>query len=281
MLPALYIVATPIGNKKDITFRAIEVLQSVNIIAAEDKRHSAPLLSHYNINTPMIAVHEHNEQKMADQLLQRLQTGESVALISDAGTPLISDPGFHLVTRVRDAGFPVVPVVGASALIAALSVAGIATDHFTFMGYLPAKKTARCQQLSEIKNHSYTHVFYETPHRIEQSVEDMLTVLGAQRRITIARELTKAFETIKTASVAEIQVWMKNDSNQHRGEFVVVVAGADKAAQLQTIDAQTEAWMEALLKELPVNKVASLVAKLTLYTKKVVYQHALTLQEKQ
>ncbi len=278
MSPTLYVVATPIGNKQDMTYRAVQILQSVDVIAAEDKRHSAPLLAHYNIDTPMLAVHEHNEKQRVVQLLQRLQAGESVALITDAGTPLISDPGYHLVNHIKAAGFPVVPVVGPSAVIAALSVAGIATDHFTFMGYLPAKAKARCQLLASMKASVYTHVFYETPHRIVSAIADMIAVLGEKRQVAIARELTKTFETIKTAPLSDIQTWMLADENQQRGEFVVVVAGAEKPSVQQVIDADTVALISVLLQELPIKKVARVVAKLTPHTKQTIYQFALTLQ---
>jgi 16S rRNA (cytidine1402-2'-O)-methyltransferase len=272
-------VATPIGNLQDMSPRAIATLQQVDLIAAEDTRHSAPLMQHFAITTPMMAVHDHNERQRSETIVGRLQQGQSVALISDAGTPLISDPGYHLVGAVREAGFRVVPVVGPSALIGALSVAGVATDKFTFMGFLPAKSSHRCQVLEGMMDLSHTHVFYESPHRILDSVADMLKVFGADRHLVIARELTKTFETVNSGRIDDMQAWLLADSNQQRGEFVLMVAGASEP-EAEAMGADTDKLLQALLEELPIKKAAALAAKLTPHKKKALYDRALQLQGK-
>ena len=277
--PTLYVVATPIGNLQDMSPRAVETLQQVDLIAAEDTRHSAPLMQHFAITTPMMAVHDHNERQRSDAIVERLQQGQSVALISDAGTPLISDPGYHLVTAVREAGFRVVPIAGPSALIAALSVAGVATDKFTFMGFLPAKSSHRCQVLESIMAITHTHIFYESPHRIVDSVADMLKVFGPERHLVIARELTKTFETVNSGRIDDMQAWLLADSNQQRGEFVLMVAGAS-VPETEAMDAETDKLLQALLEELPIKKAAALAAKLTPHKKKALYDRALQLQGK-
>jgi 16S rRNA (cytidine1402-2'-O)-methyltransferase len=276
---SLYVVATPIGNLQDMSPRAIDTLQQVDLIAAEDTRHSAHLMQHFGITTPMLAVHEHNERQRCEMIVERLQTGASIALISDAGTPLISDPGFHLVAAVRAAGFAVVPIAGPSALIAALSVAGVATDKFTFMGFLPAKTSHRCQVLAKIQDISHTHVFYESPHRILASVADMITVLGEERHIVVARELTKTFETIKAGSLAVVKDWLTADTNQQRGEFVVIVTGAPET-ETKVMDTETDKLLQILLAELPIKKAAAMAAQLTSHKKKALYDRALQLQGK-
>lgn len=278
--PSLYVVATPIGNLQDMSPRAIETLQMVDVIAAEDTRHSAPLMQHFGITTPMIAVHDHNERQRAESIIQRLTEGQSIALISDAGTPLISDPGYHLVTAVRAAGFNVVPVVGPCALIAALSVAGIATDRFTFMGFLPAKSSHRCQALEAIAESEHTHVFYESPHRIVDSIADMAKVFGLQRQLTVARELTKTYETVYGGSIEQVQAWMQADANQQRGEFVLVVAGKPADNAEVAMDAETDKLLTLLLSELPIKKAAAMAAQLTPHKKKALYDRALILQGK-
>ena len=277
--PTLYVVATPIGNLQDMSPRAVETLQQVDLIAAEDTRHSAPLMQHFAITTPMMAVHDHNERQRSESIVGRLQQGQSVALISDAGTPLISDPGYHLVNAVREAGFRVVPIVGPSALIGALSVAGVATDRFTFMGFLPAKSSHRCQVLESITAFTHTHVFYESPHRILDSVADMLKGCGGERRLVIARELTKTFETVNAGPIDAMQAWLLADSNQQRGEFVLMLAGAPEPA-VEAMDAETDKLLQALLDELPIKKAAALAAKLTPHKKKALYDRALQLQGK-
>jgi len=257
--PTLFVVATPIGNLQDMSTRAIETLQQVDLIAAEDTRHSAPLMQHFAITTPMMAVHDHNERQRSQAIVTRLQQGQSVALISDAGTPLISDPGYHLVSAVREAGFKVVPIAGPSALIAALSVAGVATDKFTFMGFLPAKSSHRCQVLQGLQEVVYTHVFYESPHRIMGSVADMLKVLGGERHLVVARELTKTYETVHSGTIAEIQTWLTADSNQQRGEFVLILAAAP-VAEKAAMDAATDKMLLVLLEQLPIKKAAAVAA---------------------
>ncbi|MGB0446328.1 MAG: 16S rRNA (cytidine(1402)-2'-O)-methyltransferase [Pseudomonadales bacterium] len=276
---SLYVVATPIGNLQDMSPRAIDTLKQVDLIAAEDTRHSAHLMQQFGITTPMLAVHEHNERQRSEMIVERLQTGASIALISDAGTPLISDPGFHLVAAVRAAGFAVVPIAGPSALIAALSVAGVATDKFTFMGFLPAKTSHRCQVLGNIQDITHTHVFYESPHRILASVADMITVLGEERHVVVARELTKTFETIKAGSLAVVKDWLTADTNQQRGEFVVIVTGAPET-ETKVMDTETDKLLQILLAELPIKKAAAMAAQLTSHKKKVLYDRALQLQGK-
>jgi 16S rRNA (cytidine1402-2'-O)-methyltransferase len=274
----LYVVATPIGNLLDITRRALEILQSVTLVAAEDTRHSRKLLAHYGIGTPLLALHEHNERTAATGLLRRLEAGADIALISDAGTPLISDPGFHLVGRAREAGFRVVPVPGPSALTAALSVAGMPTDRFIFEGFLPAKQAARRQRLLELQDATATLVFYESSHRILASLGDMLALFGPDREATLARELTKTFETIRQASLAELHAWVSADSDQQKGEFVVLVHGATKSATAE-LDAATEQMLKLLITELPLRQAASLAAQISGIGKNVLYEHALRLKE--
>ncbi len=226
----LYVVATPIGNLQDISERAIATLKGVSRIAAEDTRHSARLLSHYGINTPMVALHEHNEREITPQLLDRLAAGDDLALISDAGTPLISDPGFCLVRAARAAGFRLVPVPGPAACIAALSVAGLPVDHFVFEGFLPARATARRRRLEELRRESRTLVFHESSHRIVECLGDMAEILGGDRPAVVARELTKVFETIQSGALSALLVWLQADPNQQKGEFVVLVQGCRPAA---------------------------------------------------
>jgi len=276
---ALYVVATPIGNLLDITRRALEILQSVSLVAAEDTRHSRKLLAHYGIGTPMLSLHEHNERTVTAGLLGRLEAGSDIALVSDAGTPLISDPGFHLVRSVRQAGLRVVPVPGPSALTAALSVAGLPTDRFIFEGFLPAKQAARRQRLQELQDATATLVFYESSHRILTSLGDMLALFGAGREATLARELTKTFETIRQASLAELHAWVAADSDQQKGEFVVLVHGAAKPAVAE-IDAATERLLTLLLAELPLRQAASLAAQISGIGKNVLYEHALRLKDR-
>ncbi len=274
----LYVVATPIGNLLDITRRALEVLQSVTVVAAEDTRHSRKLLSHYGIGTPMLALHEHNERTATAGLLDRLIAGADIALVSDAGTPLISDPGFYLVRAVRQAGLRVVPVPGPAALTAALSVAGLPTDRFIFEGFLPARQAARRQRLQELQDATATLVFYESSHRILASLADMLALFGPDREATLARELTKTFETIHQASLAELHAWVTADSDQQRGEFVVLVHGALKPA-VAVIDKSTERVLTVLMAELPLRQAAALTAQISGIGKNVVYEYALRLKD--
>ena len=275
----LYIVATPIGNLGDISARALEVLKAVSLIAAEDTRHSRKLLAHYGIGTALQAVHEHNERNVTGRLLQKLSAGADIALISDAGTPLISDPGFHLVRAARQAGIRVVPVPGPSALIAALSVAGLPTDRFVFAGFLPVKQAARRQRLQGLVAEAATLVFYESSHRIADCLADMATCLGGEREATLARELTKTFETVLTGSLGDLLEWLQADSHQQKGEFVVMVQGApprDPAA----IDTAAEQVLAVLLSELPLKQAAALAAKITGLSKNVMYEQGLKLKDK-
>jgi len=275
----LYVVATPIGNLLDITRRALEILQSVSLVAAEDTRHSRKLLAHYGIGTPMLALHEHNERTVTAGLLHRLEAGADIALVSDAGTPLISDPGFHLVRSVRQAGLRVVPVPGPSALTAALSVAGLPTDRFIFEGFLPAKQTARRQRLQELQDATATLVFYESSHRILSSLGDMLALFGADREATLARELTKTFETIRQANLAELHAWVTADSDQQKGEFVILVHGAAKPAVAES-DAAAERVLRLLMAELPLRQAVALTAQISGIGKNVVYDYALRLKDR-
>jgi 16S rRNA (cytidine1402-2'-O)-methyltransferase len=270
----LYIVATPIGNLGDISPRALEVLQQVDRIAAEDTRHSASLLRHFTIDTPMFALHEHNERHKAEQVLAHLQQGESLALISDAGTPLISDPGYFLVREAHRAGIKVVPIPGPSALVAALSASGLATDRFCFEGFLPPKSGARCRALEALADEPRTLAFYETPHRIEESLADMATTLGAERPATLARELTKTFETIRHATLGELSEWVAGDANQRKGEFVVLVEGAEEESD-EGLDGETQRIAILLAEELSVKQASGLAAKISGEKKNAIYKFLL------
>lgn len=221
----LYIVATPLGNLQDMSFRAVSILKDVDRIASEDTRHSLPLLRHFSIQKPLISLHEHNERTRATSLLEFLKNGESIALISDAGTPLISDPGAHLVQMVREAGIQVVPIPGPCAAIAALSASGLPTDRFVFEGFLPVKGKVRRDRLDALKNETRTIIFYEAPHRIADLLEDMETTFGKDRECVLARELTKIYETIHAAPLTELQKWIKEDRYRERGEIVLLVKG--------------------------------------------------------
>jgi 16S rRNA (cytidine1402-2'-O)-methyltransferase len=274
----LYIVATPIGNLQDISARALEVLKSVSLVAAEDTRHSKKLLTHYGIGTSLQSVHEHNERDVTDRLVQKLTAGTDIALVSDAGTPLISDPGYHLVRAARQAGIRVVPVPGPVALIAALSVAGLPTDRFVFEGFLPAKQTARRQRLQGLAAETATLVFYESSHRIVASLADMADCLGGDREATLARELTKTFETVLTGSLLDLLGQLQADSHQQKGEFVVMLQGAsprDPAA----IDAASEQVLAVLLSELPLKQAASLGARITGVSKNALYEQGLKIKK--
>ncbi len=270
----LYVVATPIGNLGDMVPRAVETLQTVALIAAEDTRHSSRLLSPFAINTPCSAYHDHSDDSRVDQLVAKMQAGESIALISDAGTPLVSDPGYRLVRSARQAGIQVVPIPGACAMIAALSAAGLPSDRFAFEGFLPAKQIARCTQLQSLAADSRTLIFYEAPHRILETLQDMVQVFGPEREVVIAREITKTFETIKGDSVAALVDWVAADSNQQRGEIVLLVHGAPKQEN-ETLTPEQIHTMKVLLDELPVKQAASIGAKLTGLKKNFLYDWAL------
>lgn len=268
----LYIVATPIGNLEDITRRAVAVLGEVNAIAAEDTRHSRSLLQHLGINTPLFALHEHNETAAAEKVVARLRSGETFALVSDAGTPLISDPGFILVREARRAGIPVIPVPGASSILAALSCSGLPTDRFIFEGFLPAKAGARLKRLNELAGEQRTQVYFEAPHRIQACLSDMHEAFGAARQAVVARELTKTWETFLTGTLAELLEQVRADANQSRGEIVVVVAGHEKLAEM---DAEALHLLDVLLEELPLKQASALAAKFTGLNKKQLYQAGL------
>lgn len=275
MTASLYIVSTPIGNLGDMTSRAIETLKEVDVIAAEDTRHSGRLLQHFSIQTPMISLHDHNEQQRSTTLLTRLQAGESVALISDAGTPLISDPGYKLVSMVRAQGISVVPIPGACAMIAALSSAGLPTDRFMFEGFLPSKKGARQQTLAALQYETRTLVFYESPRRLTGCLADMQAAFGDARQACIARELTKLHETIETRSLAELAGWVAASPEQLKGECVLLVAGAPAA---QTADeVALNQMLIVLLAELPVKRAAKVAAELLGVGKNAAYAQALIL----
>jgi len=275
----LYVVPTPIGNLGDMTPRAIEVLNQVDVIAAEDTRHSARLLQHFGIKTPALAYHEHNERQLCHKLVERILLGDSVALVSDAGTPLVSDPGYHLVRAAREAGVQVVPLPGASAMITALSASGLASDRFVFEGFLPAKSAARCQRLQALADDPRTLIFYESTHRIQASLADMETVFGGDRQAVIARELSKRFETIHGDSLLALQAWLEADANQCRGEFVVLVQGAT-AVEDEAVDAEAKKVLTILMQELPLKQAAALAAKISGLKKNDLYRLGLSLAEK-
>ncbi|KAF1056447.1 MAG: Ribosomal RNA small subunit methyltransferase I [Pseudomonas delhiensis] len=273
-LGSLYVVATPIGNLDDITPRALKVLREVALIAAEDTRHSLRLLQHFGIQTPLAACHDHNEREQGGRFLARLQAGEDVALISDAGTPLISDPGFHLVRQVRAAGIRVVPVPGPSAVITALSAAGLPSDRFIFEGFLPAKTVGRRGRLEALREEPRTLIYYEAPHRLLECLEDMCAVFGEERQAVLARELTKTFETLKGLPLGELRDWVRADSNQQRGECVLLLAGW-QAPDDEAVSAEAQRVLDLLLAELPVKRAAALAAEITGVRKNLLYQLAL------
>ena len=278
-LGSLYVVATPIGNLDDISARALQVLRSVALIAAEDTRHSARLLQHFGIATPLAACHEHNERDQGGRFIARLQAGEDVALISDAGTPLISDPGYHLVRQARAAGVTVVPVPGACALIAALSAAGLPSDRFIFEGFLPAKAAGRRARLEQVREEPRTLIFYEAPHRILECLQDMQAVFGDERPALLARELTKTFETLKGLPLAELAAWVAADANQQRGECVVLVAGWQAPEGEEAVSAEALRVLDLLLGEMPLKRAAALAAEITGVRKNLLYQVALERQK--
>lgn len=273
----LYVVATPIGNLQDISLRALDILKSVDAIAAEDTRHTSGLLNHFGISKKLIAVHEHNEHQSAEKLLIQLTTGENIALVTDAGTPGISDPGAVVVDLVRKAGVKVVPVPGASAVIAALSASGITQNGFLFYGFLPASGSARRRALEGLKAQTVTLVFYEAPHRILECIADLSLVLGADRRITFARELTKTFETFYSCNLGEAVAWLEADTNQQRGEFVLLVeAPAQKEAE--AIPEEAVRVLKLLLAELPLKQAVKLATDITQLKKNDLYEFALQLK---
>lgn len=271
----LYVVATPIGNLDDIGARALRVLREVSLIAAEDTRHSVRLLQHFGIDTPLMACHEHNERDRGEHFLVRLKSGQNIALISDAGTPLISDPGFHLVRQARAAGIEVVPVPGACALIAALSAAGLPSDRFVFEGFLPAKAAARQARLQKLKEEPRTLIFYEAPHRLLDCLEDLEQAMGGERPAVLARELTKRFETLKGLPLGELRAWVSSDGNQQRGECVLLLGGWQEPEGEAGITAEVLRVLDLLLGELPLKRAVAVAAEITGIRKNLLYQAAL------
>jgi 16S rRNA (cytidine1402-2'-O)-methyltransferase len=273
----LFIVATPIGNLDDLSFRAIDIFKRVKYIAAEDTRHSKILFDNYGLAPRFLSHHKFNEHKSDLKVIKFLESGDDVALISDAGTPIISDPGLTLVRLCHNKGIKVVPIPGPSALICALSVAGLPTDKFVFEGFLPEKHSARVRELQALEYERRTMVFYEAPHRIMASLRDIMAVFGADRTMVIARELTKKFETIKMASVKTILDWIEIDDYQQKGEFVVMVQGIEKQHRKTSIETNT--ILRHLLDELPLNKAAGITSKITGESKNEIYQLGLELRQ--
>ena len=274
---ALYVVATPIGNLRDISLRALDVLMSADAIAAEDTRNTSHLLTHYGIAAQrLMALHRHNERGAAEKIIALLAQGRAVALVSDAGTPAVSDPGALLVEAVRAAGYRVIPLPGANAALAALSAAGLPAPHFLFYGFLPNKSAARCRELQTLADYSCTLVFYEAPHRILECVADLQAVFGGDRQIVLAREITKLFESIHRCTLAEAMDWLSADANNQRGEFVLLISGA--AEKPAGLDAEAERILALLLQELPLKLAVQLAVQITGAGKNDLYQRALQIK---
>lgn len=273
----LYIVPTPIGNLGDITQRALSVLAGVDLIAAEDTRHTGLLLQHFAINARLFALHDHNEQQKAETLLAKLRDGQSIALVSDAGTPLINDPGYHLVRLCREAGVNVVPLPGACAAITALSAAGLPSDRFCYEGFLPAKSKGRCDMLRALEQETRTLIFYESTHRLLESLQDMVSVWGTDRYVVLAREITKTWESIHGAPVGELLAWVKEDENRRKGEMVLIVEGY-RAAE-EALPPEALRTLALLQQELPLKKAAALTAEIHGVKKNALYKYALEQQE--
>lgn len=275
---ALYVVATPIGNLNDISLRALDILKAVDIVAVENIQNSKNLLAAHHISTRLMSLHQHNENFATDKIVTLLMQGQSVALITDAGTPAISDPGALLVQQVRAKGYRVIPIPGANAAICALSAAGIALPHFFFFGFLSTKSMARKRELVQFKAQEYPVIFYEAPHRIIECVNDMIAVMGADRTLTVARELTKLFETIHISSLSETLDWLKSDSNQQKGEFVLILSGDEKLDKA-AVSESAQTTLKHLLAELPLKQAVKLATVITGENKNALYQ--LALQSKQ
>ena len=273
---ALYVVATPIGNLSDISLRALDVLAKVDVVAAEHIQNSRHLLTAHSITAKLISLHQHNETAVTDKILTLLKSGKSVALVTDAGTPGISDPGAILVKQAREQGYPVIPIPGANAAVCAMSAAGITNPHFLFYGFLPAKTGLRKRELTALKSQCCTLIFYEAPHRILECVADMMDTLGAQRQLTIARELTKLFETIHTGTLEETLAWLQADTNQQKGEFVLLLSGAEILDKSE-ISEHARRTLECLLAELPLKQAVKLATAITGENKNTLYQLALDL----
>ena len=274
----LYIVPTPIGNLGDITQRALDVLSHVDLIAAEDTRHTGLLLQHFAINARLFALHDHNEQQKADQLISKLQQGLSIALVSDAGTPLINDPGYHLVNQCRKNGIKVVPLPGACAAITALSAAGLPSDRFCYEGFLPAKTKSRQDCLRDLAQEPRTLIFYESTHRLLDSLADMVTVWGEARYVVLARELTKTWETIQGMPVGELLNWVREDENRRKGEMVLIVEGYQKP-QEDHFAPEVLRTLAILQKELPLKKAAAVTAEIYGVKKNALYKHGIAQNE--
>ena len=276
MTGILFIVATPIGNLDDITFRAVEVLKSVDIVFAEDTRHSKKLLLHLDISKPIRAFHDHNEREKTKAIIGEIHSGKSIALISDAGTPLISDPGYFLVAQAKKECLRVVPIPGPSALITALSASGLASDSFTFLGFLPSKKTARVKLLKSLINRTETSIFYESPKRILATLTDMHRIFGDNREVCLAKELTKVFETIQTDSIPNLIKYLTTDQNNQKGEFVILISANDKI-DIAEAEAQLDSLLPILCAEMGASKAAKLAAKITGIDKNQCYKKAIDL----
>ena len=276
MTGTLYIVATPIGNLDDITFRAFEVLKSVDFVLAEDTRHSKTLLSHLDISKPIRAFHEHNEREKTKAIISEIYSGKSIALISDAGTPLISDPGYFLVAQAKKEGLKVVPIPGPTALITALSASGLASDSFTFLGFLPSKQTARVKLLTGLAGRTETIIFYESPKRVLATLTDMQTIFGDSREVCLAKELTKAFETIHTGSIPNLIEYLTIDQNHQKGEFVILISATNKI-DLAEAEIQLDSLLPILCAEMGTSKAAKIAAKITGIDKKKCYKRAMDL----
>lgn len=269
---ALFIVATPIGNLSDITLRALETLKQVDLIAAEDTRHSSNLLKHYGIITPTVSLHNFNEAKRSQFILKKLQEGKNIALITDAGTPLISDPGFHLVKTVQENNLRVIPIPGACAAIAALSVSGLPTNKFIFEGFLSVKTKQQLQRLQELVTEKRTIIFYESPHRLLSTINNMLSVFGQNRYIVIVKELTKTFETIYGNTIFEVQNWLCEKPERQRGEFVILVKGADEATSDMELSPEVLRILELLSKNMSHKLAVTLTAQITGASKNQLYK---------
>ena len=276
MTGTLFIVATPIGNLDDITFRAVEVLKSVDIILAEDTRHSKKLLLHLNISKSVSAFHEHNEREKTQAIIGKLKSGKSIALISDAGTPLISDPGYFLVIQAKKEGLKVIPIPGPSALITALSASGLPTHSFTFLGFLPSKQTARLKLLKSLVSKTETIIFYESPKRILATLTDMQSIFEGSREVCLAKELTKAFETIHTDSISNLIKYLTTDRNHQKGEFVILISANDKIDIVEA-ETQLDSLLPILCAEMGASKAAKIAAKITGIDKKLCYKRAIDL----
>ena len=274
----LYLVATPIGNMKDMGPRAVDTLNEVDLVAAEDKRRSSRLFSYFNIKTPMISYHDHNEDKQIQKIIDLLLCGKSVALVSDAGTPLISDPGYRLVRTAKNIGLKVSTIPGPCALIAAISASGLPSDRFIFEGFLPAKSSARIAKIQSISSELRTIIFYEAPHRVLETLEDMLVVINPLRQIFLARELTKTYETFLSGTLIEVLELVRADINQQKGEIVLVLAGSDPSEENPDTN-ESDRMLSILLEELPLKQAASLVAKITGGQKNIFYKLALSLKK--